>query len=90
MPAPAVVVELRFSGDPARLALRPQHRERLAAAHADGEVVSAGPFADESGALLIFSAGRERVEELLAEDPYYAAPGVEIVSIREWTPVTGG
>ena len=85
------VVELSFDGNPARLALRPAHRERLSALHAEGALLAAGPWADESGALLVFhSDDPRRVEQILADDPYYHAPGVSVRSIREWRPVVGG
>lgn len=84
-------VELRF--DPARtdrMALRAAHRESLADAHAKGQVAMAGPFADERGALLLFTlATREEVEALMADDPYYRAPGVEVTAVREWKPLFG-
>jgi uncharacterized protein YciI len=82
------VVELRFGPEPERLALRPAHRERLAALHAAGTVVMAGPFADESGALLVFDVdSEEALDAVLADDPYYAAPGNTIVRRQEWTPL---
>ena len=84
-----IVVELTFDGNPQRLELRPAHRERVTALLAEGVMVMAGPWADESGALLVFRAERRRVEEILAEDPYYHAPGVTIASIRDWQPIGG-
>ena len=79
-------VQLAFSDDDTRLGLRPQHRERLATLAAEGRLLAAGPWADESGALLIFTvAERAEVDALLAEDPYYAAPGVTVSSVRKWT-----
>jgi uncharacterized protein len=81
-------VQLAFSDDTSRLALRPAHRERLAAMAADGRLLAAGPWADDSGALLIFAVGsRAELDEILAVDPYYAAPGVTR-TIQEWSPVT--
>ena len=82
-------VQLTFSDDPARLDHRPAHRERLAALAADGRLLAAGPWSDESGALLVFLvSGRDEVDEIIATDPYYAAPGVEVAAVREWNPVT--
>jgi hypothetical protein len=81
-------VELTFSDDPARLELRPAHRERLAAHAADGRLLAAGPWSDETGALLVFLVeGREELDVLMAEDPYYSAPGVT-ATFHEWNPVT--
>jgi len=85
-----ICVELTFSDDPARLEMRPQHRERLAALHAGGDLVMAGPWADETGALLVFSCDRSGVDREIADDPYYSAPGVAVAAIRDWNVATGG
>jgi uncharacterized protein YciI len=82
-------VQLSFSDDPARLDHRPAHRERLAALAADGRLLAAGPWSDESGALLVFlAAGPDEVDAIIAADPYYSTPGVEVVGVHEWNPVT--
>jgi hypothetical protein len=45
---------------------------------------------DDSGALLIFDVDSEDdLESVLAEDPYYRAPGVTVASKRRWTPIVG-
>jgi uncharacterized protein YciI len=81
-------VQLVFSDDTARLGLRPGHRERLAALAADGRLLAAGPWSDESGALLVFLVDtRAELDEILAADPYYAASGVSH-TVQEWNPVT--
>lgn len=82
-----IVLELAFDDSPARLAARPAHRQRLGELHAAGVLVMAGPFADDSGALLVFAAGRSDVDRVVADDPYYAVDGVRVVGLREWTPV---
>jgi uncharacterized protein len=82
-------VQLAFSDDPARLEGRPAHREKLAAHQAAGRLLAAGPYADESGALLVFLVpGRDAMDEIIADDPYYTGPGVTVAGIHEWTPVT--
>lgn len=79
-------VQLAFSDDPARLELRPAHRERLSALASEGRLLAAGPWSDQSGALLVFLVDdRDQVDAILAEDPYYSAPGVTIASVQEWT-----
>jgi uncharacterized protein YciI len=81
-------VQLAFSDDSARLELRRAHRERLAGLAADGTLLAAGPWSDDSGALLVFVVDdREALDRILREDPYYSAPGVAL-SVREWNPVT--
>ena len=82
-------VQLAFSDDPSRLELRPAHRERLAAHVAEGRLLAAGPWSDDSGALLVFLVDdRTALDVLMAEDPYYTAPGVTVAGIEEWNPVT--
>lgn len=81
------LLELAFDGSPDRLALRPAHRERLRVLHEAGRVVLAGPYADESGALLVFDVTAEELDAIVEDDPYYRAPGVKIVRQQEWTPV---
>lgn len=85
-----IVVELAFSDAPERLSARPAHRARLGVLHEEGRLLMAGPLGDDSGALLIFREGREEVEELMREDPYYSTVGVRVVSLREWRPVVPG
>ena len=85
-----IAVQVAFAPDAqARLALRPAHREKLTALHAAGTLIAAGPYADESGALLLFDADRAEVETAIAADPYYRAQGVTVASIAEWSPVVG-
>jgi uncharacterized protein len=86
-------IELRFSAadatqTAARLAARPAHRACLAEHHVAGRLLAAGPFADDSGALLLFDVpDRVELDRLLDADPYYRLPGVELISVREWCPV---
>lgn len=81
------VLELGFTDDPARLAARPAHRELLITLHASGELLAAGPWDDDSGAMLVFRADRARMERIIADDPYYSTPGVTVTSLREWRPI---
>jgi uncharacterized protein len=82
-----IVLELAFTDSPTRLAARPAHRERLVALHERGSLVMAGPWADDSGALLVFTTNRSEVDRIMAEDPYYTTEGVRVVGLREWRPV---
>jgi uncharacterized protein YciI len=82
-------VQLSFSDNPGRLEHRPAHRETLAGLADDGHLLAAGPWSDESGALLVFLVDtRQEVDEIIAADPYYSAPGVEVAGVHEWNPVT--
>jgi uncharacterized protein YciI len=81
-------VQLAFSDDTVRLGLRPGHREMLAGLAADGRLLAAGPWSDDSGALLVVLVdSRAELDEIFATDPYYSAPGVS-VTVEEWNPVT--
>ena len=82
-----IAIELAFTDDPRRLEARPAHRQLLTELHAAGRLVMAGPWADDSGALLILDTDEEGAEEILAADPYYQAPGVTVVAVRAWRPV---
>ncbi|MBQ1028017.1 YciI family protein [Micromonospora sp. C95] len=84
-----ICVELSFTDEPARLAARPAHRDRLRALHEQGALLLAGPWDDDSGALLVFTGDRAEVDRLLAEDPYFTTAGVRVVAVRGWRPVVG-
>ena len=84
-----ICIELSFNADPARLDARPAHRRRLEELHAQGILVAAGPWDDDSGALLVFDIERGEVEAILSADPYFTTPGVRVVSVRTWQPVVG-
>ncbi|MBJ3808413.1 YciI family protein [Streptomyces flavofungini] len=86
-----LILELAFTdnGTPERLAARPAHRQRLIRLHTEGRLVAAGPWADDSGAVLIFDVDRSELEEIMAADPYYGAPGVRVQGVRAWTPLVG-
>jgi uncharacterized protein len=78
-------LQLRFTDPDRRMEVRPAHREYLAELHAAGKLHEAGPFADQSGALLIYDVADEaEVHEILAKDPYTTADVYEIVTLLEW------
>jgi uncharacterized protein YciI len=83
------VVELALEDDERRLAARPAHRDRLRRLHDEGTVVMAGPLAGDTGAILVFDLDADAMAAELAADPYYATPGVTVVSVREWQPIIG-
>ena len=83
------VLELAFSDNPARLDARPAHRELMTGLRSEGKVLAGGPYADDSGALLIFLTDDAREAQAYVEnDPYYSTPGVEVVSLKPWNAVT--
>jgi uncharacterized protein YciI len=82
-------VQLAFSDDPARFEGRPAHRGRLAGLIADGRLLAAGPWSDDSGSLLVFLVdSRDELDAIMAADPYYGTPGVSVAGVHEWNPVT--
>ncbi|SDL69111.1 hypothetical protein SAMN05421874_12717 [Nonomuraea maritima] len=82
------VMHLAFDDDPRRLAARPAHRDHLRRLKEDGRLVTAGPWADDSGALHVYEVADEaELRAILRDDPYTAVDGYEIVLLKEWTPI---
>lgn len=54
-----------------------------------GLLVMAGPWDDDSGAVLVFRTDEAGVREIMDGDPYYSVPGVTVVSLRGWKPIVG-
>jgi uncharacterized protein len=82
------VLELALTDDPRRLAARPAHRELVARQREQGVVVMAGPFADGTGAFVVFDVpDAAALARVVAEDAYYVTPGVTVVRQVEWTPI---
>ena len=86
---PLFVVILKFTDDRERLlANRPVHREYLRSMLEQGKLVETGPFADDSGGMVVYEAeDRAAVEEILANDPYRPANVVVHYDIYEWNRV---
>lgn len=85
------VLELEFGVDEEkRLEVRPAHREYLRGLHDQGVLIAAGPFADDTGALLVYEAPDEAaLRAILDGDPYYQQKVMREVSVREWSVVFG-
>jgi len=79
------VALLTFGDAEKRLAARPRHRAYLEGLLAEGKLVASGPWADDTGAMIIYEAADEgEVRALLQADPF-AEPGiVRDVQIKEW------
>jgi uncharacterized protein YciI len=83
-------VTLKFTDDhERRLATRPIHREFLMTQLDAGKLVLAGPYVDDTGALVVYEAAdKAEVEAILAADPYATTGGiVEHLVINEWNMV---
>jgi uncharacterized protein YciI len=74
-----------------RTAFRDQHLHYARAAHARGELLLAGAFADPlDRALLVFQAADRAVaEEFARRDPYVVNGLVERWEVRPWSVVIG-
>lgn len=71
--------------------LRPEHRAFLNSL-TDGPVVASGPYVgvESPAALLIVKAASAReVEDLLDQDPFWAAGLIEERIVTEWNPLIG-
>jgi uncharacterized protein len=84
------VLQLAFKNNDRRLEVRPAHREYLKTLHEQGRLVTAGPWADDTGALLVYEvADEQELRDILAADPYTAADVYDIAELREWNPIIG-
>jgi uncharacterized protein YciI len=82
------VVQLRFKNNERRLEVRPKHREYLTTLREQGKLVTAGPFGDDTGALLVYSVASEsELDAILAADPYTPEDVYDIVLRQEWKPL---
>ncbi|MFF1820332.1 YciI family protein [Kribbella sp. NPDC058245] len=86
------VVQLQFdlAETDERLAVRPAHREYLDELKQAGKLVAAGPFTDQTGALLVYNVADEaELRDILAKDPYTPAEVYQLALLTEWQPVHG-
>ena len=65
------------------------HRARWAEFQANGTLLLIGPYADQSGALAVFTT-REAAEEFARSDPFVLHGVVREWSVREWLEALGG
>jgi uncharacterized protein YciI len=89
---PVYVIEWCFPAErERRLAVRSDHRAFLEQLHSRGMLVAAGPWADDTGALILLSAGSlDEVARLLEADPYLVEGVGGEHRVREWRPFIGG
>jgi uncharacterized protein YciI len=81
-------LQLKFTDPERRMEVRPAHREYLFALKDAGKLVTAGPFADQTGAILIYNVADEaELRDILAKDPYTTADVYEIITLTEWQPL---
>lgn len=77
---------LTYVDDAERIAkVRPTHREYLQTLLDDGKLHESGPFTDDSGALIVYSADSEaEAKELLANDPFTTGGVIAQATLKEW------
>jgi uncharacterized protein YciI len=80
---------IEYTPDKARIAeVRPVHRQYLTSLLERGQLVAAGPFTDDSGALIIYeAASRDEAEKLLQGDPFHQNGIFVKYQLRPWNPV---
>ncbi|EOM77086.1 hypothetical protein DW322_12485 [Rhodococcus rhodnii] len=89
---PIFVVHYSYAPEQAadRDRVRPDHRSWLSGLVEEGVVVSTGPLADGSGAVLLLRGDDEAaVRSVLEHDPFATAGLVASMRLAEWTPVLG-
>jgi uncharacterized protein YciI len=68
--------------------LRPVHRQYLTSLRERGQLVIAGPFTEDNGALIVYEAAtREKAEKLLQGDPFHQNGIFVRWVLRTWNPV---
>jgi uncharacterized protein YciI len=75
-----------YAPDKARIAeIRPVHRDYQEGLRKQNKLVIAGPFADDSGGLIVYNAAsQEEVESIIRNDPFYKHGVFQSWVIREW------
>ncbi|MGH8880529.1 MAG: YciI family protein [Stackebrandtia sp.] len=69
---------------------RPRHRAWLSDLVERGVVLATGPYADGTGALLLFRAeDQAAIAQLLSADPFAEQDLIEATRYTEWTPTMG-
>lgn len=88
MPTFLRVIEMS-PGDDRRMAVRPEHRAYVQDLYEQGRIKLSGPFADDTGAYMLYDAADETAARALVNaDPYVREGVVREVSLREWKIVT--
>ena len=68
-----------------RLETRPVHRDYLRSLLDAGKLAMSGPWADDTGALIIYDAETmAEAERILDGDPYRSAGVIANATLREW------
>jgi uncharacterized protein len=80
----AVLIEFSEDED-LRLRTRPVHREYLRSLFDAGKLAMSGPWADDTGALIIYDAeDMAEAQRILDNDPYRSAGVIANATVKEW------
>ncbi|HEY7311873.1 MAG TPA: YciI family protein [Gemmataceae bacterium] len=83
----AAVIEYTRDVDKVQ-SIRPLHRQYLTALRERGQLAAAGPFTDDSGALIVYEAASvEEAEQFLQGDPFHQNGIFLTYVLRPWNPV---
>lgn len=83
----AAVIEYTRDKDKVQ-SIRPVHRQYLTSLRERGQLAAAGPFTDDSGALIVYeAASAEEAEKLLQGDPFHQNGIFLTYVLRPWNPV---
>ena len=82
---------IEYTQDKAKIEeVRPAHRKYLTTLLQTGRLAAAGPFTDDSGALIVYEADTpEQAAELLHADPFHAGGIFIRWTIKPWKTVFG-
>jgi uncharacterized protein len=85
----AAIIE--YCADKNKIAeVRPVHRAYVNGLRDRGQVAVAGPFTDDSGALIIYeAASAEEVKQFIEGDPFHQHGIFVRYVLRPWNPVLG-
>jgi uncharacterized protein YciI len=77
---------VKYVSDPARVErVRAAHQSHAQAIKANGGLIMAGPFADDSGAMFIYRArSKDEAMALVQKDPYHVEGVFESYALSEW------
>lgn len=80
----AAVIE--YTPDKAKTAeIRPAHRKYLIGLYNAGKLAIAGPFGDDSGAVIVYEAEtQEQAEEMLKADPFHDSGVFVKWTLKPW------
>ena len=85
----AAIIE--YNPDKAKIAeARPAHRAYLTSLRDRGKLAVAGPFTDDSGALIVYEvASAEEARKLIEDDPFRQHGIFVRYTLKPWNPVLG-